>query len=88
MKKDAMKYYKFYIVESTNTLVDGKFCLNSEINLNVSIGEENHCYVFREVWSISSMKKTKSKVFNQRKLEIEDLRCDTQAFKNNSVVGE
>jgi hypothetical protein len=61
--------------------------LFSETNPKILIEEENHFYRFREVYSISSMKDYLYTI-NQRRLNVEELKCDIQAFQNDSAVCE
>jgi hypothetical protein len=76
------------IVEGISNSTDGKICLTSETSPKILIEEAYHYNTFREIFSISPMKSLKLKLFNQRRLGTEGLKCYVQTFKNNSAVGE
>jgi hypothetical protein len=73
--------------ESTNISVECNICLPFETDPKVLTDEANHINVFRSFIVESTKQGSNEEVLNQQESGLEDLKCDMQAFENNSVVG-
>jgi hypothetical protein len=72
--------------ESTIISVDGNICLTWETSPKILSDEEYHGNEFREVIVENSVQVSNVKVLNQQESDLEDWKCDKQAFENNSSV--
>jgi hypothetical protein len=73
--------------ESTQISIDGNICLTLETDPKVLIDEAHHDNVFGSFVVEDSIQESNVKALMQQRFDLEDGRCDTQAFGNNSAVG-
>jgi hypothetical protein len=70
--------------ESTPISVEGNICLTLETDPKVLIDEAHHDNVFGSFVVESLIQGSNVKVLNQQRFDLEDGKCDEQAFGNNS----
>jgi hypothetical protein len=80
---DRQRWYD----ESIPISVDRNICLTLETNPKVLINEAHQCNVFGSFVVEDSIQGSNVKALMQQRFNLEDGKCDGQAFGNNSAVG-